>query len=65
MAMSQDSTKFAAKSIHIIIYNIEMEQNDMMNGMPRRERAVMYKRTNNCCQAVLLAYAPELGLPVD
>ncbi len=42
-----------------------MEQNDMMNGMPRRERAVMYKRTNNCCQAVLLAYAPELGLPED
>ncbi len=65
MAMSQDSTKFAAKSIHIIIYNIEMEQNDMMNGMPRRERAVMYKRTNNCCQAVLLAYAPELGLSED
>lgn len=43
-----------------------MEQNDeMINGMPRRERAVMYKRTNNCCQAVLLAYAPELGLPEE
>jgi C_GCAxxG_C_C family probable redox protein len=42
-----------------------MEQNEMMNGMPRREQAVMYKRTNNCCQAVLLAYAPELGLPEE
>ena len=42
-----------------------MEQNDMMNGMPRRERAVMYKREYNCCQAVLMAFAPELGLPQD
>ena len=42
-----------------------MEENEMMNGMPRRERAVMYKREHNCCQAVLLAYAPELGLPKD
>ena len=43
-----------------------MEQNEtLMNDMPRRERAVMYKRTNNCCQAVLLAYAPELGLPEE
>lgn len=39
-----------------------MEQNEMMNGLPRRERAVMYKREHNCCQAVLLAFAPELGL---
>lgn len=39
-----------------------MEQDEMMTGMPRRERAVMYKRTNNCCQAVLLAFAPELGM---
>lgn len=37
----------------------------MMNNLPRRERAVIYKRENNCCQAVLLAYAPELGLPHD
>ena len=38
----------------------------MMNdGMPRRERAVMYKRENNCCQAVLLAFQPELGLPQE
>ena len=42
-----------------------MEQNEMMNGMPRSERAVMHKRNYNCCQAVLLAYAPELGLPED
>ena len=39
-----------------------MEQNEMMSGMPRRERAVMYKREHNCCQAVLLAFAPELDL---
>lgn len=42
-----------------------MEQNDMMAGMPRCERAVMHKRNYNCCQAVLLAYAPELGLAED
>lgn len=42
-----------------------MEQNEMMSGMPRCERAVMHKRNYNCCQAVLLAYAPELGLPED
>ena len=42
-----------------------MEQNEMMSGMPRRERAVMYKRNYNCCQAVLLAFAPELGLPEE
>ena len=42
-----------------------MEQNEMMKGMPRNERAVIYKREHNCCQAVLLAYAPELGLPED
>ena len=42
-----------------------MEQNEMMSGMPRRERAVMYKRSYNCCQAVLLAFAPELGLPEE
>jgi len=43
-----------------------MEQNEnLTNGMTRAERAVMYKRTYNCCQAVLLAYAPELGLPQD
>ena len=42
-----------------------MEENEMMTDMPRRERAVMYKHNNNCCQAVLLAYAPELGLPQD
>lgn len=37
----------------------------MKTGMPRRECAVMYKREHNCCQAVLLAYAPELGLAED
>ena len=42
-----------------------MEQNDMMAGMPRRERAVMYKRSYNCCQAVLLAFRPELELPEE
>ena len=43
-----------------------MEENEMMNeGMPRRERAVMYKREYNCCQAVLLAFQPELGLPKE
>lgn len=42
-----------------------MEQNEMMAGMPRRECAVMYKRNYNCCQAVLLAFAPELELPED
>lgn len=39
-----------------------MEQNEMINGMPRRERAVLYKREHNCCQAVLLAFGPELGI---
>ena len=42
-----------------------MEDNMMMSGMPRRERAVLYKREHNCCQAVLLAFAPELGLPEE
>ena len=42
-----------------------MEQNEMMTGMPRRERAVMYKRNYNCCQAVLMAFAPELGMTDD
>ena len=42
-----------------------MKQNEMMSGMPRSERAVMHKRNYNCCQAVLLAYAPELGLPEE
>ena len=42
-----------------------MEENLMMSGMPRRERAVMYKRTYNCCQAVLLAFQPELELPEE
>ena len=42
-----------------------MEQNEMMSGMPRRERAVMYKREYNCCQAVLLAFQPEVGLSQD
>ena len=37
----------------------------MMSGMPRRERAVMYKRDYNCCQAVLLAFQPELEMPQD
>ena len=37
----------------------------MMSGMPRRERAVMYKREYNCCQAVLLAFQPEVGLSQD
>ena len=36
-----------------------------MNVMPRRERAVMFKRDHNCCQAVLLAFAPELQLPEE
>ena len=42
-----------------------MEQNDMLAGMPRHERAVMYKRNYNCCQAVLMAFAPELNLPEE
>ena len=42
-----------------------MEQNEMMSGMPRRERAVMYKRDYNCCQSVLMAFQPELGLPEE
>ena len=37
-----------------------MEEDLMMSEMPRRERAVMYKHDYNCCQAVLLAFAPEL-----
>ena len=37
----------------------------MINGMPRRERAVLYKREHNCCQAVLLAFGPELGIPEE
>ena len=36
-----------------------------MSGMPRRERAVMYKREYNCCQAVLLAFQPELEFPKE
>ena len=42
-----------------------MGNDEIMNAMPRRERAVMYKRNYNCCQAVLLAFAPELGLPEE
>lgn len=42
-----------------------MENDEMMNAMPRRERAVLYKRDYNCCQAVLMAFAPELGLPEE
>ena len=42
-----------------------MEQKEIMNGMPRRERAAFYKRDYNCCQAVLLAFAPELGVSED
>ena len=42
-----------------------MEDQEMMSGMPRRERAVMFKRDHNCCQAVLLAFTPELGLPQE
>lgn len=42
-----------------------MDENMNNNAMPRREVAVMYKRTVNCCQAVLLAFAPELGLPEE
>ena len=43
-----------------------MEQDKMMSdGMTRSERAVMYKSANNCCQAVLLAYTPELGMPQE
>ncbi|MBR5171164.1 MAG: C_GCAxxG_C_C family protein [Muribaculaceae bacterium] len=42
-----------------------MEEDLMMSEMPRRERAVMYKHDYNCCQAVLLAFAPELGLPKE
>ena len=42
-----------------------MEEDMMMSGMPRRERAVMYKRDYNCCQAVLLAFQPELEMPQD
>ena len=42
-----------------------MEQNETMSGMPRRERAVMYKRDYNCCQAVLMAFQPELDVPQE
>ena len=63
MAMSVERVTFA-QILHLINNN-KMEQNDMMAGMPRRERAVMYKRNYNCCQAVLLAFAPELDLPEE
>ena len=63
MAMSVERVTFA-QILHLI-NNSKMEQNDMMAGMPRRERAVMYKRNYNCCQAVLLAFAPELDLPEE
>ena len=33
--------------------------------MDRIEQAALYKRTSNCCQAVLLAYADELGKEPD
>lgn len=33
----------------------------MENAMTRAEQAVVYKRKCNCAQAVLLAFAPELG----
>ena len=42
-----------------------MDENIDNKNMPRQEVAVMYKRTVNCCQAVLLAFAPELGLPEE
>jgi len=42
-----------------------MEQNEITNDMPRRERAAVYKRSYNCCQAVLLAFAPEIGMPQE
>lgn len=63
MAMSVERVTFA-QILHLI-NNSKMEQNDMMAGMPRRERAVMYKRNYNCCQAVLLAFAPELDMPEE
>ena len=37
----------------------------MLNGMPRRERAVMYKRDYNCCQAVAMTFADVLGMSED
>ena len=61
--MSVERVTFA-QILHLI-NNSKMEQNDMMAGMPRRERAVMYKRNFNCCQAVLLAFAPELDMPEE
>ncbi len=61
--MSVERVTFA-QILHLI-NNSKMEQNDMMAGMPRRERAVMYKRNYNCCQAVLLAFAPELDMPEE
>ena len=33
--------------------------------MTKEELAVEYKRGCNCCQAVLLAYAEEIGLPEE
>ena len=54
-----------AEDLHIYYITSTMEQNEMLNGMPRRERAVIYKRDYNCCQAVLLAFAPELELPEE
>ena len=61
--MSVERVTFA-QILHLI-NNSKMEQNDMMARMPKRERAVMYKRNYNCCQAVLLAFAPELDLPEE
>ena len=53
------------QEIYTYINITTMEQNEMMNGMSRSERAVMFKRDHNCCQAVLLAFAPELDLPQE
>ena len=61
--MSGEWVTFAVDYTHNKIGT--MDQNEMMNDMPRRERAVMYKRDYNCCQAVLMAFAPELGLPEE
>ncbi len=61
--MSVERVTFA-QILHLI-NNSKMEQNDMMARMPKRERAVMYKRNYNCCQAVLLAFAPELDMPEE
>ena len=59
--MSVERVTFA-QILHLI-NNSKMEQNDMMARMPKRERAVMYNY--NCCQAVLLAFAPELDMPEE